>query len=530
MDWKKVSKWGRLLVLAGLLIWVIYESYMHQVLGGGKAPSVHALCPYGALESLYTLLLTGTFIKKIYSGTLVLLILTVVLALLFRRSFCGLLCPFGALQEFFARLGQKIFKKRFVIPEKVDRPLRYLKYVVLVLTAGLAWYYGTLWMSPYDPYAAFSHITVIGESIEEDPLAIIGFIILFAILIGSLLYDRFFCKYLCPAGAVYAIIGKISPTKVERNDELCVHCKKCDKVCPVNIKIEQANQVTTAECINCNECVLECPVNGALEVKVAKKPVLPVVMLVLVVGIFFGTIGIAQLTGNFDILPKAVAEGETIAIYEVKGYNTIEEAADLTGLTVEEVYEQLAIPTSVPQDTQFKNISAIVPEYSFDTAKENAEAAINGTSTTDSSSGENTEAADVSGIKGSMTIQEAMDSIGMKAPEFYRLFEIPDTIPAQTLLSEVQNLSPGYDFQTIKSKISGGSGETAESNNTTAVDISEIKGSMTIQQAMDSLGMEATEFYALFSIPDSVPASTLLKEVSTQVPGYDFQTVKNAIQ
>ncbi len=170
MDWKKIAKWSRLLVLLGLLIWVVYESYMHQVLGGGKAPSVHALCPYGALESLYTLLLTGSFIKKIYSGTVVLLGVTVVLAILFRRSFCGMLCPFGALQELFQKLRSITIKKRFEIPEKVDGILRYLKYVVLVLTVFMAWLYGTLWMAPYDPYAAFSHITVIAGSIEEDPL------------------------------------------------------------------------------------------------------------------------------------------------------------------------------------------------------------------------------------------------------------------------------------------------------------------------------------------------------------------------
>lgn len=159
--------------LVGLLIWITYESYMHQVLGGGKAPSIHALCPYGALESLYTLLLTESFIKKIYSGTVVLLVLTVALAILFQRSFCGLLCPFGALQEVFAKIGQ-IFKKRFIIPKKIDRFARYFKYIVLILTVGMAWYYGSLWMAPYDPYAAYSHLSAISGSIAEDPLAIIG--------------------------------------------------------------------------------------------------------------------------------------------------------------------------------------------------------------------------------------------------------------------------------------------------------------------------------------------------------------------
>ena len=65
----------RPIAATGLLAWVTYESYLHQVLGGGKAPSVHALCPFGALESLYTLLFLGTYVQKIYSGTVVLLVL-----------------------------------------------------------------------------------------------------------------------------------------------------------------------------------------------------------------------------------------------------------------------------------------------------------------------------------------------------------------------------------------------------------------------------------------------------------------------
>lgn len=456
-NWNKVAKWSRLLVLMGLLIWITYESYMHQVLGGGKSPSIHALCPYGALESLYALLFTGSFIQKIYSGTVVLLGLTVILAILFRRSFCGLLCPFGALQELFGNLRQKLFKKRFIIPPKVDQAARYLKYVVLLLTLGMAWYYGSLWMAPYDPYSAYSHLSTIAGSIEEDPFAIIGFALLFITLVGSFLYDRFFCKYLCPVGAFYAIIGKISPTKIERNDNFCVHCKKCNKSCPVNIDIEQSNKITDAECINCNECVLACPQKGALEVKTARKTVHPMVILVLVVGLFFGTIFVAQLTGNFEILPPAIAQGEIIPIYEVKGYNTIEEAAILSGLTLEEVYQQLGIPEDVSKSTQFKNISKQYPDYSFDEAKANAGGSASDSNLTESSeSTENagsSEKIDVSGIKGSMTIREAMDTLNIDSTAFYALFKIPESVPPQTLLKEISTVSPGYDFQQIKGSL-----------------------------------------------------------------------------
>jgi polyferredoxin len=121
MKRNNLARWIRGGLLAVLLIWLTFESIMHQVLGGGKSPSIHALCPYSALESLYALLISGSFIQKIYSGTLILLGVTILIAIFFRRSFCGLLCPFGALQEFFARIGKKLFKKRFTVPVKADK-------------------------------------------------------------------------------------------------------------------------------------------------------------------------------------------------------------------------------------------------------------------------------------------------------------------------------------------------------------------------------------------------------------------------
>jgi polyferredoxin len=447
MNWNKTARWLRLLAITGLLAWVTWESYLHQVLGGGKAPSVHALCPFGALESLYTLLFLGTYVQKIYSGTMVLLVLTVVITILFRRSFCGLLCPFGALQELFGLLGQKIFKKRLVVPLKLDRPLRYLKYAALALTLVMAWFYGKLWMAPYDPYSAYSHITVIAATIAEDPLSVVGFVLLAVTLLGSILYDRFFCKYLCPMGIFYGIIGKISPTIVERNDDLCIHCKSCNKACPVNIDVEKAVKVTSIECINCNECVLVCPKKGALEVKTAKKAVHPLAILLIVVGLFFGTIWAAQATGNYQVMPSTLKEGEIISITEVKGFFTIEDAAIATGLSLEEVYEILGIPKNVPKSTTFKEISNVAPGYDFDAAKAKAggaDTAVDDTGPADSGK------VDISGVKGSMTIREAADSLQMDLQEFYALFQIPSDVPAQTKMKDIGTVSPGYDLEKIK--------------------------------------------------------------------------------
>jgi polyferredoxin len=376
MKRNKTARWVRGGLLAILLVWVTYESIMHQILGGGKSPSIHALCPYGALESLYALLISGSFIQKIYSGTLILLGVTVLIAILFRRSFCGLLCPFGALQEFFARIGHKIWKNRPVIPVKVDYYLRYLKYLTLVLTVVMAWRLGRLWMTSYDPYAAYGHITAIPATLAEDPLSIVGFTLLGVTLIGSFVYDRFFCKYLCPAGAFYAIIGKASPTKIVRNDDACIHCNLCSKVCPVNLDVAKLDKVTSAECLNCNECVAVCPKKGAIEIKTFKKTLPPLVMVILVAAMFFVPIGIAQVTGYYQVVNEAPSAGEIISFTELKGFMTIAESAEALGLSDAAFRAALKIPADLPADTRMSELSTLVEGYDFDAAKEEAAAAL----------------------------------------------------------------------------------------------------------------------------------------------------------
>lgn len=358
----------RYILLAVFLILITIAAYMHQVLGGREAASIHALCPYGALESLYSLIFAGTFIQKIYTGTFIILILTLVISLFFRRSFCGLICPFGALQEFFGIIGKKLFKKRFIIPEKIDKPLRYLKYVVLIITLYFAFKTSGLWIDPYDPWAAYGHISEGISTLIEEYL--IGFIILIIILIGSLLYDRFFCKYLCPMGAFYGLISKISPTKITRNEDTCINCGLCSKNCPVNIKVSELKEVTSSECINCQKCILSCPKNNTLEYKIKNKSVTPVFVFIFVLVLFFGGIGITKLTGIYQVLPEKITAETKITAGELKGYMTLKDVAAGLKMDLDEVYKKLNLPTSIPEDTKLKDIQNYVPDFEVEEARE----------------------------------------------------------------------------------------------------------------------------------------------------------------
>jgi NAD-dependent dihydropyrimidine dehydrogenase PreA subunit len=358
----------RYILLAIFLIHSTVEAYLHQLLGGGKAPSIHALCPYGGLESLYSVIFGGTFIEKIFSGTIVILIITLIIALIFRRSFCGLICPFGALQEFFGIIRKKVFGKRFTIPVNVDKPLRYIKYVVLLLTLYFAWRTAGLWVNPYDPWAAYGHMSAGVESLIDEYL--IAVIILIVILVGSLLYDRFFCKYLCPMGAFYGLVSKLSPSKITRNESTCVSCGICNKNCPMNIKVSELKEIKSAECINCQSCILSCPKNNTLEFKMKNKSVKPLFVLGIVLVLFFGGIGITKLMGIYKLTPPPITSETKINPEEIKGYMTLEELSIGLKMDLNEVYKKLDLPESISKDTKLKEIKDVIPDFEVEGARE----------------------------------------------------------------------------------------------------------------------------------------------------------------
>ena len=430
-------RWG----LLGLFtVLVTIAAYLHIKLGGGKAPSIHALCPFGGLESLYSIFTSGTFISKIFSGTMILFGITLVIAIFFRRSFCGLLCPFGAIQELFGKIGQKIFKRKFIMPSVIDRPLRYLKYVILLITVLYAWKTAGLWMAPYDPWSTYGHMSEGITSMWNE--SAIGLILLIITVIGSFIYDRFFCKYLCPMGALYGIIGKLSPHKIKRNENICIDCGKCNKVCPVNINVQHTIEVKSAECINCQICVLSCPKKGALEIKQGKKIISPIMIIILVIVIFFGSIFTFEAMGAYNMIPNKLAAGESIGIDEIKGYMNIKEAAEATKIEETEFYKKMQIPNTVPNSTQMKAISTLVPDYDFDAMKGEL--------------GKTTESLpkiDPAVVKGSMSIKEAADVTKTTIEEFKKIFKIPESVPEASVMNEISKVAPDYDFHAVKSSL-----------------------------------------------------------------------------
>ncbi len=225
--------------------------------------SLHALCPFGGVVTLYNLLTVGTLIQKIHASAIVLLVLVMLLTLFFGPVFCGWVCPLGSIQEWFGKLGRKLFKKRYntFVPRKLDKVLRYARFLVLIWVVFVTARSATLLFANVDPYnALFTFWT--GE------VALPSLIILGITLLGSLFIERPWCKYACPYGALLGVFNKFRIFKIKRSESSCISCNKCTKACPMNIDVAAQKTVTDLQCISCMECTSQrvCPVPDTVEI------------------------------------------------------------------------------------------------------------------------------------------------------------------------------------------------------------------------------------------------------------------------
>lgn len=180
--------------------------------------------------------------------------------ILFGRFFCGYACAFGTLGDalyFISAALQKKLKKRLpVIPGKADEVLKKVKYIVLagIVTLILLGVYDRL--SGTSPWDVFSRITSLKLPTRQY---LPGILILVAIMVGMIWEERFFCKYLCPMGAVFSILPIFPKSLYERDRENCIRgCSACKRMCPVKLDID-GDTTQSGECIQCNQCVEVCP-------------------------------------------------------------------------------------------------------------------------------------------------------------------------------------------------------------------------------------------------------------------------------
>jgi polyferredoxin len=270
-----------------------------------RPAGVEGWLPIAGLMNLKYWLLSGE-IPRVHPAAMFLLLAFLAIAFLFRKAFCSWLCPIGTISEYLWRAGKKLHCS-FFLPRWLDLPLRGVKYLLL---GFFLWAISTMsavgirdFMAT--PYGLIADVKMLNffRHIGETGLIVIGWFVL-----ASLFVPNFWCRFLCPYGALLGFTAWFSPMKIRRDPVPCIDCAKCAKACPSNLPVDKLVRIQSVECTGCMECVVVCPADGALSMRLPqmltpKKARLAMPGWAIAVGIavlFLGVAGFAKATGHWN--------------------------------------------------------------------------------------------------------------------------------------------------------------------------------------------------------------------------------------
>ncbi|MFZ5928139.1 MAG: 4Fe-4S binding protein [Acidobacteriota bacterium] len=300
----------RLAVQAAFLllnVWIGVEFYQWvrayetgSVPGVSRPPGVEGWLPIAGMMNTKYFFGTGR-VPAVHPAAMVLFLTFTGLSMLLRKSFCGWLCPVGTISEYLWKLGRDTFGRNFHLPRWLDIGLRSLKYVLLGLfvyavgtmsAAAIAQFLG----SPYGIVADVKMLNFFRY------LGVAAAVVIAALVLASIFVQNFWCRYLCPYGALMGLAALASPLRIRRNAETCIDCGKCAKACPERLPVDRLVQIRSAECIGCLECVAACPVEDTLDMHAlaVKRRVPAWAMAAAMAAIFCGATGWAMWAGHWQ--------------------------------------------------------------------------------------------------------------------------------------------------------------------------------------------------------------------------------------
>jgi polyferredoxin len=166
-----------------------------------------------------------------------------------RGTFCGWLCPFGALQEFVGLLAQRLRIPQLSLSPRWARRMAWSRYAILATLLGAALLFPTLGetLNEVEPFK-----TTITLGFDR-PWPFVAYAV--ALLLLGAAYYKFFCRVLCPLGGAMSLGGKLRRLNwLPRRAECGKPCQRCKVACRYDA-IEPSGAVRYDHCFQCLDCV-----------------------------------------------------------------------------------------------------------------------------------------------------------------------------------------------------------------------------------------------------------------------------------
>lgn len=308
-----ISNWPKYVLQWGVLVALIL--FLTGLIPGETAADPEAFCPMGGLQAFATYLAQNSLPCSMSSLQVMMGLALVAAVVLFSKLFCGYLCPLGTVQDIIKRLRVKFRIKSVKIANGsvADKILRIIKYALLFLIFYMTVEESELFCKNLDPYYA------VATGFQGEITLWMSIVSICVLVIGSLVVDMFWCRYLCPLGAIsnslkfwvwigvlfgvyfaanvigagipwavllgaFCIIGymlevfnarpKYQILHVLKNESACNNCGLCQKMCPYHIDLRTFHngKINHVDCTLCGECVAACA-NKALNVGIKENKV-----------------------------------------------------------------------------------------------------------------------------------------------------------------------------------------------------------------------------------------------------------------
>lgn len=298
-------------------LWTRYYETAGKTLYVNRPAGVEGWLPIAGMMNTKYLLETHS-IPQIHPAAMFLFLAFLLCSLLLKKAFCSWLCPIGTLSEVLWKTGEKIFGRNLQLPRWLDLPLRGLKYLLLSFFAFVIGTMSAAGLADFlhSPYGLVADVKMLNFFRDLGQTGIIVLVVLLAL---SLFIRNFWCRYLCPYGALMGLVSLLSPAKIRRDAAACIDCGKCARACSANLPVDRLMQIRSVECAACMECIAVCPAENALQFSLPPRRggeakdrwrnlvLTPMAITVLLACIFFGFVGFAKATSHWNTnLPRSL--------------------------------------------------------------------------------------------------------------------------------------------------------------------------------------------------------------------------------